>query len=113
MGYDILLKNQMHTGCLDDVQPLKLFYSYISTSVEQQIITKSYCAFKVRYIPVADSRNPALVNNFVEVAGEGSEFGLMCYDDVDAKTLEVLCRSSSPSQFFLAHRYNTHTSYKG
>lgn len=37
----------------------------------------------------------------------------MCYDDVDIKTLEVLCRSSSPPKYFLAHRYNTHTLYEG
>lgn len=65
----------------------------------------------MRFVPVADSRNPGLINNFIELAG--TKPGLICYDDVDTKALEVLCRSHSPPQYLLAHRHNTHTLYTG
>jgi len=53
-----------------------------------------------------------VINNFVEVTDSGVN-GLLCYDDVDTKTLEVLCRSSSTPQFLMAHRSNTHSLYRG
>ena len=101
------------------------------------VMHKVLLYFKVNLLPVADIRNPSLVNNFVEVTDTGVKSvndigvndigsgvkdtrvndigvnGLLCYDDVDTKTLEVLCRSLSPPQYLLAHRYNTHNLYKG
>jgi len=62
---------------------------------------------------VADIRNPNLINNFVEVADAEMNYGLLCYDDVDTKMLEVICRSSSIPQFLLTHRRITNTLYKG
>ena len=35
------MKNQIHTGCLDDAHPLNLFYNYTSMSAKQLIITKA------------------------------------------------------------------------
>ena len=76
-----------------------------------QILTIFYI-FKVKFLPVTDTRNPLVVNNFIEVTDTGVN-GLLCYDDVDTKTLEVICRSSSPPQYLMAHRYNTHNLYEG
>ena len=67
----------------------------------------------MRLLQYADPRNPALVNNFVEVADDNMKYGLLCYDDVDAKTLEVLCRSGSRPQYFHARRHMDNTAYIG
>ena len=76
------------------------------------LLLKCHFIFKVKILPVADRRNPVITNNFVEVNNSGID-GLLCYDDVDTKTLEVLCRSSSTPQFLLAHRSKAHSLYKG
>ena len=67
----------------------------------------------MRILPVSRKRNP--VTPFVEIADEKSEsgYGLLCYDNMDVTTAEVMCRSLPVPAFLDTYKQGAHSKYTG